>query len=347
MASSRVSPKATIRPAHQRVQVVRDVHVLATAWQEDDPQAVQRAVAERSVVIEPAMPAYDPFEEDDRLAQLPDDPFDEPMEESIPVPEPADVPEESLEAIEDAVEEEIKRRQSVDDLLGEESEELLESDPLQEDNPLEDSFDSDLFGDDPDDEEMFQLDKDDWKAPDFVPERDREDPSTDDEGDDVELTPEEMEERLEELAKERKESEESCREELAKLESDRISSIDLSIRVEGNAGEDYPFECAISSDRHQPRQWPQITYNWKAAALCHKPLYFEQVQLERYGHSWGPYVQPIMSGAHFFGTLPDFALQNGHSHSLRMRLHARLLSTRQLCTVHDRSDSIHLARGSV
>lgn len=43
---------------------------------------------------------------------------------------------------------------------------------------------------------------------------------------------------------------------------------------------------------------------WKASALCHKPLYFEDVALERYGHSWGPFLQPIMSGAHFFGRLP-------------------------------------------
>jgi hypothetical protein len=50
---------------------------------------------------------------------------------------------------------------------------------------------------------------------------------------------------------------------------------------------------------------------WKAANLCHKPLYFEQVQLERYGHSWGPYAQPIMSGVHFFGTLPILPYKMG------------------------------------
>jgi hypothetical protein len=43
---------------------------------------------------------------------------------------------------------------------------------------------------------------------------------------------------------------------------------------------------------------------WTASRLYHKPLYFEQPQLERYGHTWGPFVQPIMSGAHFFGTVP-------------------------------------------
>ncbi len=43
---------------------------------------------------------------------------------------------------------------------------------------------------------------------------------------------------------------------------------------------------------------------WKASAICHKPLYFEDEALERYGHSWGPYLDPIVSGAHFFSRLP-------------------------------------------
>lgn len=42
------------------------------------------------------------------------------------------------------------------------------------------------------------------------------------------------------------------------------------------------------------------TYAWHASALCHKPLYFEEVQLERYGHTAGPIRQPFISGAHFF-----------------------------------------------
>jgi hypothetical protein len=34
--------------------------------------------------------------------------------------------------------------------------------------------------------------------------------------------------------------------------------------------------------------------------LCHKPLYFEEVGLERYGHTMGPFLEPVHSGAHFF-----------------------------------------------
>ncbi|QDT00534.1 hypothetical protein [Adhaeretor mobilis] len=106
-----------------------------------------------------------------------------------------------------------------------------------------------------------------------------------------------------ELAKARIESEKNCSEEFEKLKSARIENIDLSIRVQGEAGADYPIACGLGSEVFAPRSWPQITYMWKASGTCHKPLYFEQVQLERYGHSWGPYLQPIMSGAHFFGSV--------------------------------------------
>ncbi len=44
-------------------------------------------------------------------------------------------------------------------------------------------------------------------------------------------------------------------------------------------------------------------YYWQASAFCHGPLYFEEVNLERYGYSCG-ILQPAVSAAHFFGTLP-------------------------------------------
>jgi hypothetical protein len=45
--------------------------------------------------------------------------------------------------------------------------------------------------------------------------------------------------------------------------------------------------------------------------LCHKPLYFEDIQLERYGHALGPWVQPFASGVHFFLTLPILPYKMG------------------------------------
>jgi hypothetical protein len=50
--------------------------------------------------------------------------------------------------------------------------------------------------------------------------------------------------------------------------------------------------------------WGEVDFEWSATALCHRPLYFEQVNLERYGYTVGPYIQPVISGAHFFLTIP-------------------------------------------
>jgi hypothetical protein len=61
-----------------------------------------------------------------------------------------------------------------------------------------------------------------------------------------------------------------------------------------------PTECTLGDDQYTPRAWDQVTFTWKASALCHKPLYFEEVGLERYGHSMGPVLEPVHSGAHFF-----------------------------------------------
>jgi hypothetical protein len=61
-----------------------------------------------------------------------------------------------------------------------------------------------------------------------------------------------------------------------------------------------PTECTLGDDQYNPRAWDQVTFTWKASALCHKPLYFEEVGLERYGHSMGPLLEPVHSGAHFF-----------------------------------------------
>jgi hypothetical protein len=40
------------------------------------------------------------------------------------------------------------------------------------------------------------------------------------------------------------------------------------------------------------------------AEFCYQPLYFEELNLERYGTSRLPVAQPVLSGAHFFATVP-------------------------------------------
>ena len=73
----------------------------------------------------------------------------------------------------------------------------------------------------------------------------------------------------------------------------------------------FPRECGLGESTFQPRTWSPTTFAWTASGLCHKPLYFEQVHLERYGHSCGPYVQPLVSGAHFFLTVPILPYKMG------------------------------------
>lgn len=51
------------------------------------------------------------------------------------------------------------------------------------------------------------------------------------------------------------------------------------------------------------RAWPPFTYAYVAPALCHRPLYFEEPNVERYGYQLGC-VQSVVSGAHFFATVP-------------------------------------------
>lgn len=78
------------------------------------------------------------------------------------------------------------------------------------------------------------------------------------------------------------------------------------------SGTTFPPECpAPFTKPFEPRSWEETTFMWKASALCHKPLYFEDVQLERYGHSWGPVVQPVISGAEFFATVPILPYKMG------------------------------------
>ncbi len=75
--------------------------------------------------------------------------------------------------------------------------------------------------------------------------------------------------------------------------------------------DDRPSKCDLGGEDFVPRQWAPTNYMWQASGLCHKPAYFEDVHLERYGHSWGPYVQPLMSGAHFFLNVPVLPYKMG------------------------------------
>jgi hypothetical protein len=104
---------------------------------------------------------------------------------------------------------------------------------------------------------------------------------------------------------EKGQAKESCDKSLENLRAYTVDKVKLNISINGTEGKDYPFECSIDDGQQfKGRCWDQTTYMWKASAMCHKPLYFEDEQLERYGHSFSPCFQPFVSGAHFFCTLP-------------------------------------------
>jgi hypothetical protein len=66
--------------------------------------------------------------------------------------------------------------------------------------------------------------------------------------------------------------------------------------------EDFSTEIIVN----EPVPIPRVAeyFYWEAPELWHHPLYFDDVQLERYGQTPKPKLQPFLSGAHFFGTLP-------------------------------------------
>jgi hypothetical protein len=88
----------------------------------------------------------------------------------------------------------------------------------------------------------------------------------------------------------------------------RVSQLTTSLTP--SEGE-LPGECPLGDETFRGRCFAPITYTWTASQLCHKPLYFEDVQLERYGHMAGPWVQPLASAANFFLTIPILPYKMG------------------------------------
>jgi hypothetical protein len=93
----------------------------------------------------------------------------------------------------------------------------------------------------------------------------------------------------------------------------------LGTNIEPPAGE-LPIDCTAealrrdAADRGQffgLRDWEPTLFHWAASELCHEPLYFEELMLERYGHSMCCPLQPVISSAHFFATLPVLPYKMG------------------------------------
>jgi hypothetical protein len=64
-------------------------------------------------------------------------------------------------------------------------------------------------------------------------------------------------------------------------------------------GPECPKEIQLSSESFQPRVFPASTYTWQASNVFYQPLYFEDPDLERYGHAYPFFIQPIVSSVRF------------------------------------------------
>ena len=72
-----------------------------------------------------------------------------------------------------------------------------------------------------------------------------------------------------------------------------------------------PTECPLVTTPYSGRHFSRTCFQWKASALCTKAAYFEDVQLERNGHSVCPALEPVLSGARFFLTVPVLPYKMG------------------------------------
>jgi len=75
-------------------------------------------------------------------------------------------------------------------------------------------------------------------------------------------------------------------------------------------GERAPQHVAFFDPTGATRGWPVNEFNWVASCFYSNPLYFEEINLERYGYGCGCFgpcctscVQSAVSGAHFFANV--------------------------------------------
>ncbi len=80
---------------------------------------------------------------------------------------------------------------------------------------------------------------------------------------------------------------------------------DIGVKPEDLTGKKgLPSECSLGDEPVEPRHWRRTIFTWTAAATWHKPVYFEDEQMDRYGHTFGPVTQTTLSAVKFFATVP-------------------------------------------
>jgi hypothetical protein len=85
---------------------------------------------------------------------------------------------------------------------------------------------------------------------------------------------------------------------MGERQGERIMPADLATQTYGSL--DQPTYIGTGS----ARPWEDTYVCWSAPSFYHRPLYFEQPNLERYGHYHGNnLLQSAVSAAHFFGSV--------------------------------------------
>ena len=82
---------------------------------------------------------------------------------------------------------------------------------------------------------------------------------------------------------------------------DPIGTISVLIDFDINWAQLDP--CSINIEDYRGRNWQPSCVQYNASMLCTSADYFSNTAVERYGHSWGPFLQPVMSAAHFYGSV--------------------------------------------
>jgi hypothetical protein len=111
-------------------------------------------------------------------------------------------------------------------------------------------------------------------------------------------------------------------EEIEAFELDVKPIDELSVRITPDAGElptnyataRFAREGEVAHRMGYSRSKTETLLTWEAPALCYRPLYFEEINLERHGYKI-PLIQPALSAAHFFGRvplLPYMMVSEGH-----------------------------------
>ncbi len=71
-----------------------------------------------------------------------------------------------------------------------------------------------------------------------------------------------------------------------------------------NAAAECAQQNSLTGDTRLDGRWVGSEPHWSATCSRHRPLYFEEINAERYGYTASYTFQPVISAAHFFGTIP-------------------------------------------